>query len=56
MGAAAACIAAAGLLAVAGLVVSVLALLDDAWTASWRASRTFALALGALSVVALVAA
>jgi hypothetical protein len=53
----AACIAAAGLLlAVAGLVVSILALLGDEPSASWRASRRTALALGALSIVAIVAA
>jgi hypothetical protein len=53
----AACIAAAGLLcAVAGLVVTVLALLSDAQAASWRVSRRVALALGALSVLAIVVA
>jgi hypothetical protein len=52
-----ACIAAAGLLlAVAGLVGSVLALLGDEPSASWRASRPLALALGALSAVAIVVA
>jgi hypothetical protein len=53
----AACIAAAGLLfAVDGLVVTVLALLDDDQAASWRTSRRVALALGVLSIVAIVVA
>jgi hypothetical protein len=53
----AACIAAAGLLfAVAGLVVTVLALLSERQAAAWRASRPVALALGAFSVAAVVAA
>ena len=53
----AACIAAAGLLfAVAGLVVTVLALVSDEHAAAWRASRPVALALGAFSVAAVVAA
>jgi hypothetical protein len=52
-----ACIAAAGLLlAVAGLVVSILALLSDEPSASWRASRSAALLLGALAIVAIVVA
>jgi hypothetical protein len=53
----AACIGAAGLLlAVAGLVVSVLALAGEEHAASWRASRPAALALAGLSVIAIVAA
>jgi hypothetical protein len=53
----AACIAAAGLLlAAAGLVFSVLALLSDDQTASWRSSRGTAVMLGTLSVVAIVVA
>jgi hypothetical protein len=53
----AACIAAVGLLAaVAGVVVTVLALVSDEHAASWRASRRAALVLGALSVAAILAA
>jgi hypothetical protein len=53
----AASIAVAGkLLAAAGLVVSVLALMSDEQAASWRASRRTAVTLGALSAAATVAA
>lgn len=53
----AACVAAAGLLlAIAGLVVSILALLSDEQALSWRASRSTELALGVLSIVAIMAA
>lgn len=53
----ASCIAAAGLLlAVAGLVVSIVALLAGEHPSSWRASRSTALTLGVLSVAAIVAA
>ena len=53
----AACIAAAGLLlAVGGLVVSVLALLSDEPVTAWRASRPVALAHGALAIAAIVVA
>jgi hypothetical protein len=53
----ASCIAAVGLLfAVAGLVVTILALLSDEQPATRRAGRPVALALGALSVAAIVAA
>lgn len=53
----ASCIAAAGLLlAVAGIVVSILALLSHEQPMSWRASRATAVTLGALSIVAIVAA
>ncbi len=50
-------IGAVGLLcAMAGLVVSVLALLDEDQVASWRASRPVALGLATLSVAAIVVA
>jgi hypothetical protein len=53
----AACIAAAGLLlAIGGLVISVLALLSDEQAASWRASRRVALMHGALAIAAIVIA
>ncbi|MCW3014852.1 MAG: hypothetical protein JWO02_1944 [Solirubrobacterales bacterium] len=53
----ASCIAAVGLLcAMAGLLVSVLALLDEDQAASWRASRPVALDLATLSVAAIVVA
>jgi hypothetical protein len=53
----ASCIAALGLLcAMAGLVVSVLALLDENQPASWRDSRPVALGLATLSVAAIVVA
>jgi hypothetical protein len=53
----AACIAAVGLLsAVAGLVATVLALVSNEHAAAWRASRPVALALGAFSLAAAVAA
>jgi hypothetical protein len=53
----ASCIGAVGLLcAMAGLVVSVLALLDEDQPASWRASRPVALGLATLSVAAIVVA
>ena len=44
------------LCAMAGLVVSVLALLDEDQPASWRASRPVALGLATLSVAAIVVA
>jgi hypothetical protein len=53
----ASCIGAVGLLgAMAGLVVSVLALLDEDQAASWRASRRVALGLATVSVAAIVVA
>ena len=53
----ASCIGAVGLLcAMAGLVVSVLTLLDEDQPASWRASRPVALGLATLSVAAIVVA
>jgi hypothetical protein len=53
----ASCIAAAGLLlAVAGLVVSIVALLAGEQPSSWRASRSTALTVGVLSVAAIVVA
>jgi hypothetical protein len=53
----AACIAAVGLLlAVAGLLVSVLALLDDERASLSRSSRPIAVAVGGLSVLAIVVA
>lgn len=53
----ASCIAAAGLLlAVAGLVFSIVALLAGDQTPSWRASRSTALTLGVLSVAAILVA
>jgi hypothetical protein len=42
--------------AVAGIVVSVLALLDDGDAQSWRSSRSLALLLGAISIAAILAA
>lgn len=45
-----------GLLVVAGLVASIMALLSEEQAASWRASRPVALTLAALSVAAIVAA
>jgi hypothetical protein len=53
----ASCIAAVGLLsAMAGLVVSVVALLDEDQAASRRASRPVALGLASLSIAAIVVA
>jgi hypothetical protein len=52
-----ACIAAAGLLvAAAGLVISIVALLSDEQARSWQASRLAALVLAALSIAAIVVA
>ena len=42
--------------AVAGIVVSVLALLDDRGARSWRSSRAVAGLLGALAIAAILAA